>query len=190
LRLPDRAQVRHRDSDRTGRIAGRVTLDLLAALVVVGSIGVLSGAGLLAIAVLAAGSLARVYPGQRRRRLRIPGLANGQRAQSGHLAGSGPPATVSSPFESPAFWELTGQEAPRTVDAMPPWPTPPAWDPLLGSTGAPTAPPVRRSKRAIFYRLLASAVLLATAPLLASDLVGWWGRWLAADIGPRTTHPR
>ena len=55
------------DSDRTGRIAGRVTVGILAALVVIGSIGVLSGAGLLAIAVLAAGSLARVYQEQRRR---------------------------------------------------------------------------------------------------------------------------
>ena len=183
LRFP-RYPTPLRDSDRTGRIAGRVTLGLLAALVVIGSIGVLSGAGLLAIAVLAAGSLARVYQGQRRRRLRIPGSANGQRARSGHLAGNSPPATVSSPFESPAFWELTAQEAPRTVDAMPPWPPPPAWDPL---GVAPFAwdlpeprplPPVRRSKRAIFYRLLASAVLLATAALLASDLVGWWHVWI------------
>jgi len=132
----------------------------------------------------AAGSLARIYQEQRRRRLRIPGSANGQRARSGHLAGNSPPATVSSPFESPAFWELTGQEAPRTVDAMPPWPTPPAWDPL---GVAPFAwdlpeprplPPVRRPKRATFYRLLASAVLLATAALLASDLVGWWHVWI------------
>ena len=57
LRFP-RYPTAPEDSDRAERIAGRVTLGVLAALVVVGSIGVPSVVGLLAIAVLAAGSLA------------------------------------------------------------------------------------------------------------------------------------
>jgi hypothetical protein len=50
--------------------------------------------------------------------------------------------------------------------------------PSPGIYRSPDRSPSPALKRAIFYRLLASAVLLATAALLASDLVGWWHVWI------------
>jgi hypothetical protein len=67
---------------------------------------------------------------------------------------------VPSPFESPAFWELTAQDTPRIMDAIPPRPTPPVWDPLGVAPFAwelPEPPPrrtVRRSKRGTLWRVV------------------------------------
>ena len=178
LRFP-RHPTPLRDGHRTGRIAGRVTLALAAALVVVGSIAVLSVVGLPLIFVLAAGSLARVYQRQHRRRPGIPeSAASARRVWSGQFAG-GPPATVPSPFESPAFWDLTTQESPRPVGAVSSQPALPAWDPLGAAPFAwdlPEPPPIRpvqRAMRVTLRRVTTTAVTLATAAILASDLVGW-----------------
>jgi hypothetical protein len=77
---------------------------------------------------------------------------------------------VPSPFESPAFWELTAQDTPRIMDAIPPRPTPPVWDPLGVAPFAwelPEPPTAARSRR-----LPAAPALQARHPLAGGDQCG------------------